>query len=58
MANWVINVVKFHDIYEVVEPLKMEAEAAQKLAEEKGEELRIVKEKVAEIVAKVDELKT
>lgn len=36
----------------------MEAEAAQKLAEEKGEELRIVKEKVAEIVAKVDELKT
>ena len=25
LANWVINIVKYHDIYVVVEPLKLEA---------------------------------
>ena len=57
LANWVINVVKFHDIYEVVEPLKKSAEASKAEAEQKGEELRVVKERVAEIVAKVDALR-
>jgi dynein heavy chain len=57
LANWVINVVKYHDIYVVVEPLKLEAEASQKEAEEKTEELKIVKEKVAVIVAEVNALK-
>ena len=57
LANWVINVVKFHDIYEIVEPLKKSAEASKNEAEIKGEELRVVKERVAEIVAKVDALR-
>ena len=57
LANWVINVVKYHDIYVVVEPLKKSAEASKAEAEVKGEELRVVKERVAEIVAKVDALR-
>lgn len=57
LANWVINVVKYHDIYVIVEPLKLEAEASQKEAQEKTEELKIVKEKVAAIVAEVNALK-
>lgn len=57
LANWVINIIKYHDIYVVVEPLKLEANASQKEAEEKLEELRVVKEKVAEIIAKVNGLK-
>ena len=57
LANWVINIIKYHDIYVVVEPLKIEANASQKEAEEKLEELRIVKEKVAGIIAQVNELK-
>jgi dynein heavy chain len=57
LANWVINIIMYHDIYVVVEPLKLEANASQKEAEEKLEELRIVKEKVAGIIAQVNELK-
>jgi dynein heavy chain len=57
LANWVINIIKYHDIYVVVEPLKLEANASQKEAEEKLEELRVVKEKVAAIIAQVNELK-
>jgi len=57
LANWVINIIKYHDIYVVVEPLKIEANASQKEAEEKLEELRVVKEKVAGIIAQVNELK-
>ena len=57
LANWVINVVRYHDIYVVVEPLKKSAEASKAEAEQKAEELRVVKERVAEIVAKVDALR-
>ena len=57
IANWVINVVKYNDIYVVVEPLKLSAEASSQLAAQKGEELRIVQERVAEIIAKVNLLK-
>ena len=57
LANWVINIIKYHDIYVVVEPLKLEAQASQKEAEEKLEELRIVQERVAGIIAQVNELK-
>lgn len=57
LANWVINIIKYHDIYVVVEPLKLEANASQKEAEEKKEELRIVQERVAGIIAQVNELK-
>jgi dynein heavy chain len=51
LANWVINVVKYNDIYVVVEPLKKSAEASKKEADEKGEELRQVQERVADIIA-------
>ena len=57
LANWVINIIKYHDIYVVVEPLKLEAQASQKEAEEKLEELRVVQERVAGIIAQVNELK-
>lgn len=57
LANWVINVVKYNDIYVVVEPLKKAAEESKALADQKGEELRVVQERVAEIVAKVNALK-
>jgi len=57
LANWVINVVKFHDIYVVVEPLKMEAEGAAAEAKEKTEELKVVQERVAGIIAEVNALK-
>ena len=57
LANWVINVVKYHDIYVVVEPLKKAAQESKNLADEKKEELRIVEERVAEIIAKVNALK-
>ena len=57
LANWVINVVKYNDIFVVVEPLKLAAEESQKLAEQKAEELRIVQERVAEIIAKVNALR-
>jgi len=57
LANWVINIVKYHDIFEVVEPLKKEAEASQAEAQQKGEELKVVQDRVAEIVAKVNALK-
>ena len=57
LANWVINIVNYNDIYVVVEPLKLKAEASKAEAEQKQEELRIVQERVAEIIAKVDELR-
>ncbi len=57
LANWVINVVKYNDIYVMVEPLKKAAEESKALADTKGEELRVVQERVAEIVAKVNALK-
>jgi dynein heavy chain len=57
LANWVINVVKYNDIYVVVEPLKRQAEASKKEADEKGEELKVVQEKVAEIIRQVNALK-
>ena len=57
LANWVINVVKYNDIYVVVEPLKKAAESSKALADSKGEELKIVQDRVAEIVAKVNALK-
>ena len=57
LANWVINIVKFNKIYKLVKPLMESAEAADKLANEKLEELRVVLEKVRVIVEKVDALK-
>ena len=50
LANWVINVMKYNEIYVNVKPLQEEAQRAEKEANEKGEELRVVQERVAEIV--------
>ena len=56
LCGWVIAVVEFNDIFVVVEPLKKSAEESKQLAETKGEELKIVKDRVAEIISKVDAL--
>jgi len=57
LADWVINVMRYNEIYVNVKPLQEEAERAEKEATEKGEELRIVQERVAEIVAQVNALR-
>jgi dynein heavy chain len=57
LCNFIVNVVRYNKIWRQVEPLMQSADEAEKLANEKLEELRIVQEKVAEIVAKVNELK-
>ena len=57
LANWVINVMRYNEIYVNVKPLQEEAERAEKESIEKGEELRVVKERVAEIVDQVNKLR-
>jgi dynein heavy chain len=57
LANWVINIIRYNDIFVQVVPLKREAEESKALADLKAEELREVEEQVAEIVAKVNALK-
>ena len=57
LANWVINIIRYNDIFVEVVPLKKEAEESKALADLKAEELREVQEQVAEIVAKVNALK-
>ena len=57
LANWVINIIEYNRIFRNVEPLRITAEEAEALAIQKGIELKIVQDKVAEIVAKVNELK-
>jgi dynein heavy chain len=57
LANWVINVVRYNDIYVVVEPLKKEAEESKAQADQKAEELKVVQDRVAAIIEKVNGLK-
>ena len=57
LANWVINIVEYNRIFRNVEPLRLSAEEAEALASQKLAELKVVQDKVAEIVAKVNELK-
>jgi len=57
LANWVINIIRYNQIYVNVKPLQEEAERAEKEANEKNEELRIVKEQVDEIITQVNALK-
>lgn len=42
LCSWVINIVRYNTIYKNVKPLMESAEAAEKLANEKQEELRVV----------------
>ena len=52
LANWVINIVRYNDIFLKVLPLKKEAEESKVLADQKAEELLKVQEEVEEIVSK------
>ena len=54
LANWVINTIRYHDIFVEVLPLKKEAEESYYLSNQKAEELREVQEEVAEIFAKFE----
>ena len=57
LANWVINIVEYNRIFRNVEPLRLSAEEAEALATQKLGELKVVQDKVAEIVAQVNALK-
>ena len=57
LCNWVVNIVEYNRIFRNVEPLRESAAEAEALANQKTAELRVVQDKVAEIVAKVNELK-
>ena len=52
LANWVINIIRYNDIFVEILPLKKEAEEWKALADQKAEELREVQKQMAEIVAK------
>lgn len=57
LCSWVINIVIYNRIYKKVKPLMDSAAAAEALANQKGEELQVVKERVRIITEKVDALK-
>lgn len=57
LCKWVIAICAFNKIYKKVKPLMESADAAEKQANEKQEELKIVMEKVRIVVEKVDTLK-
>ena len=57
LCKFVCNAYMYNGIYRKVKPLMENAEAAEKLANEKQAELAIVMEKVRVIVEKVDALK-
>jgi dynein heavy chain, axonemal len=57
LAKFVINIVDYNKIYKKVKPLMDFADAAEKLANEMIDKLKIGQEKVSIIVEKVDGLK-
>ena len=57
LCGWIVNIVRYNQIYKKVKPLKDAAQAAQDLATMKQEELAVVIEKVRVINEKVDALK-
>jgi len=57
LCKWVIAICKYNSIYKRVKPLMDSSDAAEKMANEKQDELKIVMEKVRIIVEKVDALK-
>ena len=57
LCNFIVNVVRYNKIWRQVKPLMEGAEDAEKLSNEKLHELSVVQEKVAVIVATVNELK-
>jgi dynein heavy chain len=57
LCGWMVNVVKYNEIYKKVKPLQDSAAEAEALANSKKEELAIVMEKVRVINEKVGDLK-
>ena len=57
LCAWVINIVIYNTIFKKVKPLKDAADEAQATADTKGEELKVVIEKVRLINEQVDALK-
>lgn len=53
LCSYMINIINYNRIFLKVKPLKESADAAQAFADSKTAELQVVKDKVAEINAKV-----
>lgn len=57
LCKWALAICSYNKVYKYVKPLEDSANEAKNTADSKLEELRVVKEKVAAIIAKVNELK-
>jgi len=57
LCKWSLAIISYNKVYKIVKPLDDSAKAAKNEAEEKLAELVQVKEKVAGILAKVQDLK-
>jgi len=57
LCKWALAVCSYNKVYKYVKPLEDSAKEAKNTADTKLEELKVVQEKVAGIVAKVNELK-
>jgi dynein heavy chain len=57
LCSWIVNIVGYNTIFKKVKPLKDSADEAQATADAKGEELKVVIEKVRQINEHVDNLK-
>jgi len=57
LCKWTLAVCSYNKVYKYVKPLEDSAKEAKNTADTKLEELKVVQEKVAAIVAKVNELK-
>lgn len=56
LCGWICNIVRYNTIYKKVKPLQDAAEAADRIATAKKEELAVVMEKVRVVTEKVDGL--
>lgn len=57
LCKWAMAICSYNRVYKYVKPLEDSAKEAKNTADTKLEELKVVQEKVAGIVAKVNELK-
>jgi len=57
LCKWSLAIVSYNKVYKYVKPLEDGAKEAKNTADTKMEELKVVQEKVAMIIAKVQELK-
>jgi dynein heavy chain len=56
LCNWVVNIVKYYDIWLDVEPKRILVQESTEKLDKANAELAIVKEQVAELQAQLDEL--